>query len=98
MIPVVVSYDIATNRVFRAPAVTAVAVFAVVQPHRLTVNHLDVVYRADSGAGSAARAILVGLEAGVRQRYKLTERFSGAIRELPISTHEYWFFECTQGR
>ncbi len=63
VLPVIIRHDVAANRVFRTPTVACVAVFAVMQPHRLSINHLNVVYRADSGASSAASAVLVGSEA-----------------------------------
>ena len=72
-IPVIVSHDVAADRVFRAPTVTGVTVFAAMQPDRLAVNHFNVVYRADSGASSAASAVLVGSEAGVRQGYEFAK-------------------------
>ena len=59
MTPVVISHAVAANRVLQAPAVTGVAVFAVMQPHRLAVNHFDFTYRADSSVSSATSAVFV---------------------------------------
>ena len=73
VIPVVIRHDVSTNCVFWAPSITGVAVFAVMQPHWLAVNYLDVVYGADANASSASCAVFVCLEAGVSQRYEFAE-------------------------
>lgn len=73
VIPLIISHDVTADRFFRAPRVTCVASLAMMLPHGSVVNHLDVIYRANFSANSAAVAVLIGSEASVRQGYELTE-------------------------
>ena len=65
-IPLIVGYYLAVNCVMRAPAITRIACFAVMQPHRSFVNKFNVVYGADFRANSAAVTVLICSEASVR--------------------------------
>src|SRR6056297_273788 len=48
------------DRSLRTPVIAAKTAYTIIQPHRTTILHTDIVHRTDGGTGSAADTVLTG--------------------------------------